>query len=209
MGAPYEKNGVVYIYLGSRAGLKSEPSQIIDAGSLRYPMDITTFGYSLSGTFLGFPIWVCSLFPDNVFVPLGNLDLDRNSYPDLLIGAYESDAVILLRSRPIIKIKTSVKGNLTQIDPNSKGCVDDPQSKTACFSVQPCFKLLGNSKVSKLQYRIEAETFTGKRLTKMWNIWLNVNNLCLCHFQGKSITELCSNHLSMQIRPMWLKGKSL
>src|SRR5699024_6948197 len=85
-------------------------------------------------------------------------------YPDLLIGAYESDAVVLLRSRPIIKIKTSVKGNLTQIDPNSKGCSDDPQSKTACFSVEPCFKILGNSKVSSLQYRIEAETFTGNRL---------------------------------------------
>ena len=96
-----------------------------------------TFGYSLSG----------------------NLDLDRNAYPDLLVGAYESDAVVLLRSRPIIKIKTSVKGNLTTIDPKSVGCPEDPSSKVPCFSVQPCFKLLGNAKVYQLQYRIEAETF--------------------------------------------------
>lgn len=78
-----------------------------------------------------------------------------------MIGAYDSDAVVLLRARPIIKIKTSVKGNLTQIDPKSKGCQADPESKSACFSVQPCFKLLGNAKVYSLNYRIEAETFTG------------------------------------------------
>ncbi|KAJ6219410.1 hypothetical protein RDWZM_005222 [Blomia tropicalis] len=141
VGAPYEKNGVVYIYLGSSNGLKSEPSQIIEADNLPEPVSTKTFGYSLSG----------------------NLDMDKNDYPDLLIGAYESDSVVLLRSRPIIKIKTSVRGNLTQIDPNSKGCPDDPSSKTACFSVSPCFKLLGNANVQSLQYRIEAETFTGKK----------------------------------------------
>jgi len=52
VGAPYEKNGVVYIFLGSPSGLKSEPSQKIEAGSLPYPLDmIKTFGYSLSGMF--------------------------------------------------------------------------------------------------------------------------------------------------------------
>ena len=63
-----------------------------------------TFGYSLSG----------------------GMDLDKNSYPDLLIGAYDSSTVILLRSRPIIDIVTEVKGNLTGIDPTKEGCEDDP-----------------------------------------------------------------------------------
>lgn len=93
------------------------------------------------------------------------MDLDRNSYPDLLVGAYASDAIVLFRSRPIIKIKTSVEGNLTKIDPESKGCRDDRYSKTPCFTVRPCFSFLGKSSnfhsSSSLRYKIEAETFEG------------------------------------------------
>ncbi|KAH9493727.1 Itga7p, partial [Dermatophagoides farinae] len=146
IGAPYDGNGIVYIYSGSQNGLKTEPSQVINAAELPSPLNqIRTFGYSLSG----------------------NLDLDRNSYPDLLIGAYESDAIVLLRSRPIIHIKTFVQNNMTQIDPNSNGCPEDPSSKLPCFTVKPCFQFTDLSSamnsLSKfaLRYRIEAETFTG------------------------------------------------
>lgn len=138
VGAPYEKNGFVYIYLGSANGLRDEPSQVIDSSKLPSPINtITTFGYSLSG----------------------NLDLDRNSYPDLLVGAYESDAIVVLRSRPIIQIKTSVRGNLDKIDPRSNYCEEDSRSKTACIVVQPCFNLSQSVAGNVLKYRIEAETF--------------------------------------------------
>jgi integrin alpha 7 len=66
--------------------------------------NIQTFGYSLSG----------------------GRDLDQNSYPDLLVGAFDSDAVVLLRARPIIDIVTEVIGNLTNIDPSSPGCAAMP-----------------------------------------------------------------------------------
>lgn len=149
VGAPYQGNGVVYIYLGGAKGLKSEPSQVIEASELPSPLNVLrTFGYSLSGS----------------------IDLDRNTYPDLLIGAYDSDAVVLLRSRPIIKIRTSVAGHQTIINPDVVGCDDDRNSKVACFSVQPCFQLIGNSQRggrsftgNSLRYKIEAETFTGKK----------------------------------------------
>lgn len=70
---------------------------------------VSTLGYSLSG----------------------GMDLDENGYPDLLIGAYESDSVVLLRSRPIIGIRTSVQPerNLMNIDPNGQGCERDPDYK--------------------------------------------------------------------------------
>lgn len=65
-------------------------------------MPISTFGYSLCG----------------------GIDLDDNGYPDLVIGAYEKDAVILLRARPIIGLTTSVHSptNLTNFDPNARNC---------------------------------------------------------------------------------------
>jgi hypothetical protein len=69
---------------------------------------IKTFGYSLSG----------------------GLDLDQNGYPDLMIGAYDVDAVLLLRARPIINILTSVEpsANLQNIDPSQMGCPKHPNA---------------------------------------------------------------------------------
>lgn len=69
---------------------------------------VTTLGHSLSG----------------------GLDLDQNGYPDLLMGAYESDSVVLLRSRPIVGLVTQVgpEQNLKNIDPTQHGCAEDPSS---------------------------------------------------------------------------------
>lgn len=78
-------------------------------------MPLKTFGYSLSG----------------------GIDMDLNGYPDLMVGAYEADAVVLLRARRIIDIVTFVrfpqKGGGYQdknepIDPNHTGCPEDPYS---------------------------------------------------------------------------------
>jgi len=57
------------------------------------------------------------------------MDLDKNSYPDLLVGSYESDTVVLLRARPIINITTEVEGELKDIDPNAVGCKDFPDAE--------------------------------------------------------------------------------
>jgi len=71
-------------------------------------VSLETFGYSLSG----------------------GLDLDQNGYPDLMIGAYDVDAVVLLRARPIINITTSVEPatNLQNIDPSRMGCAKHPNA---------------------------------------------------------------------------------
>ncbi|VDK41093.1 unnamed protein product [Anisakis simplex] len=51
-----------------------------------YPSKSTlrTFGFSLSG----------------------GVDLDGNGYNDLVVGAFDSDSVIVLRARPVINIQT-------------------------------------------------------------------------------------------------------
>lgn len=79
------------------------------------PTSLSTFGYSLSG----------------------GIDMDQNGYPDLLVGAYDNNSVVLLRARKIIDITTYIRyqtKNLTyedkiaSIDPNKVGCPDDPTS---------------------------------------------------------------------------------
>ncbi|XP_073969159.1 integrin alpha-PS1-like isoform X1 [Rhodnius prolixus] len=141
VGAPYEDLGKVYIYLGSRNGTITEPSQII----LGSDYNLETFGYSLSG----------------------GLDMDNNGYPDLLIGAFESSSVVLLRTRPIIELTTTVgpETALTGIDPNKNGCPVDPHSNLTCFtfetcvSVQAVMKLVAAGTGLRMNYTLRADVY--------------------------------------------------
>lgn len=81
VGAPYsgdEGRGAVYIYYGSKKGIRSKVSQVIRAEDVSQapqpPMN--TFGFSVSGS---------------------GIDLDNNYYPDLVIGAYRSDTAFIFR----------------------------------------------------------------------------------------------------------------
>lgn len=153
VGAPYEESGAIYIYLGSKSGIIVDPSQILRAEDL--PLNygsMRTFGYSLSG----------------------GLDLDRNGYPDLLVGAYEEAAVVLLRARPIIGINTSVEPqeNLVNIVPNKFGCPRHPHEPYTCFTFNACCSIETLVRLEgahgteiTLNYTIEAETRT---LSRVW-----------------------------------------
>lgn len=147
IGAPYEDNGVVYIYLGSKDGLTKKPAQIItasDLGLVKTP--IKTFGSSLSG----------------------GIDFDGNSYPDLLVGAYQSSVAIAILSRPITNIKTEVRGiEHRKIDPSKQGCTSDPGTNLTCFAFKACCSISpyqsSRGKMLRLLYTIEAETFNNKK----------------------------------------------
>lgn len=78
VGAPYDGpngRGVVYIYHGSSNGPLQKPSQIIHAEDISGAEHMTTFGFSVAG----------------------GIDLDKNLYPDMVIGAYESNQAIVLK----------------------------------------------------------------------------------------------------------------
>ena len=155
VGAPYEASngGSVYIFFGrsdwpeSQVQYKAEMAavQILSPSLFRGQADFQTFGSSLSG----------------------GLDMDGNSYPDLVVGAYASNAVFMFRARPIIDISTYVDDkNLRGIDPGAQGCSDDPTSRDACFGFSACFKVSQedltdheqrSGGIHHLQYLIEAE----------------------------------------------------
>uniref|UniRef100_A0A4W5KMW4 Integrin subunit alpha 6 n=1 Tax=Hucho hucho TaxID=62062 RepID=A0A4W5KMW4_9TELE len=97
VGAPYADAGAgkVYIYHGSANGINTKPAQILEG----MPNNIRLFGYSLAG----------------------NMDLDKNSYPDIAIGSL-SDTVLVYRARPIISIKKDVKITPKEIDFTKRTC---------------------------------------------------------------------------------------
>lgn len=147
IGAPYENGGgTVYIYLGSQNGLINKPSQRIKAAELPLRPTLRSFGYSLSG----------------------GVDMDQNGYPDLLVGAYESDRVVLLRSRPVIRIVTEVR-NLPNEGINPQGEVCAPKN-LVCFRFEACLRFDDNSRHIKdyvtVRYRIEGDTIKTVESTK-------------------------------------------
>lgn len=94
VSAPYagvDQGGVVYIYFGTKAGIETSPRQVIQVSKVS--PGVITFGYSLAG----------------------NLDVDKNGYPDLAIGAYSSDKVFLFRSRSIVIMEANITLSNTQI----------------------------------------------------------------------------------------------
>ncbi|XP_012134810.1 multiple edematous wings isoform X2 [Megachile rotundata] len=174
IGAPYEKKGTIYIYLGSKNGIITTPSQVIHAEDMPEPLQ--TFGYSLSG----------------------GIDMDQNGYSDLLVGAYENDAVALLRSRKIIDITTYIRylkkdgtyqEKIEPIDPNKLDCPVDSSSNHTCFSFEACCKtesLVKNEDMQnlKLNYYIEAETYTGVK--KFSRVWFGAGNSRL-HYVNRTV----------------------
>lgn len=78
VGAPYDGpkgRGAVYIYHGSSNGPLAKPSQVIHAEDITGAEQMSTFGFSLAG----------------------GIDLDGNRYPDMVVGAYESNKAIVLK----------------------------------------------------------------------------------------------------------------
>ncbi|XP_020566645.1 integrin alpha-6 isoform X1 [Oryzias latipes] len=138
VGAPYKDNGVgqVYIYCGSATGIISEKDPQVLSGQ---PLGVKLFGYSLAG----------------------NMDLDKNTYPDLAVGSL-SDSVFVYRARPVVNIKKEVTFSPNQINLADKSC-----GKAFCMDVTACFTYTANPKsyapTLTVAYTLEADADLRKK----------------------------------------------
>ncbi|MEQ2261586.1 Integrin alpha-6, partial [Xenotaenia resolanae] len=98
VGAPYEDSGAgkVHIYHGSATGEFTNKATQVLSGK---PLGVRQFGYSLAG----------------------NMDLDRNSYPDLAVGSL-SDSVFAFKARPVVNIEKEITFSPNKIDLSQKNC---------------------------------------------------------------------------------------
>lgn len=132
VGAPNEDEGFghVHIFHGSATGVNSKKASQVLSGK---PKGVKMFGYSLAG----------------------NMDLDKNSYPDLAIGSL-SDSVFVYRARPVIDIKKEIKFTPSEIDLTKKNC-----GNAFCLTVEACFSYTASPKnyAPKLmvEYSLEAD----------------------------------------------------
>ena len=85
---------------------------------------MTTFGFSLAG----------------------GLDVDGNEYPDLLVGAYDSDRIVYLRSRPVVQLiaaDVTFDVDSKQIDLDGRNCSLLDGTPVACVPLTLCFEYGG------------------------------------------------------------------
>ncbi|XP_051479110.1 integrin alpha-6 isoform X3 [Apus apus] len=131
VGAPYDGFGKVYIYHGSKNGINTRPAQILDGEKTGTHF----FGYSIAG----------------------NMDLDKNSYPDIAVGSL-SDSVSVFRSRPVISIRRSITVQPDRIDLKKKN-PEDPSE--IWMDVKACFQYTANPRDLnpriKINYTFEVE----------------------------------------------------
>ncbi|KAF1384010.1 hypothetical protein PFLUV_G00137800 [Perca fluviatilis] len=132
VGAPYSDDGAgkVHIYHGAATGLSSEKAAQVLSGK---PLGVKLFGYSLAG----------------------NMDLDKNSYPDLAVGSL-SDSVFVYRARPVVNVKKEIKFSPEEIDLTKKNC-----GNKFCLDVDVCFTFTANpqnySPRLTVSYSLEAD----------------------------------------------------
>ncbi|XP_066222404.1 integrin alpha-IIb [Saccopteryx leptura] len=134
VAAPYggpSGRGQVQVFLGQSEGLSSRPSQVLDSP---FPTG-SAFGFSLRGA----------------------TDIDDNGYPDLLVGAYGADKVIVYRAQPVViaTVQLLVQDSL---NPAVKDCVL-PHTKTpvSCFNIQMCVGATGHNIPQTLRLNAELQ----------------------------------------------------
>lgn len=114
VSAPFEGNGVVYIYRGGPDGLSESPSQRLEAlDKHQSPYENENqamFGHGMSH----------------------GVDIDSNGNRDLAIGAPNTETVYVFKSYPVVKVKASMTVSKTEL----------PISISADFDVIICASIL-------------------------------------------------------------------
>ncbi|XP_019855406.1 PREDICTED: integrin alpha-PS2-like isoform X1 [Amphimedon queenslandica] len=120
VGAPFDGDGVVYIYYGQNVNgsiVNTTIQQVINgtevAGQVTNLTSVSSFGFSLCGS----------------------TDIDQNEYRDLVVGAFESQSVFILRTIPVAVANISFVANVPSVGLNTFDCSFQGVVQSTCFQV--------------------------------------------------------------------------
>ncbi|XP_008408444.1 integrin alpha-5-like [Poecilia reticulata] len=149
VGCPYggdHQQGVVFIHNGHAGGLKDTPTQV------------------LSGQ------WASSSFPASFgFTLRGDMDIDQNGYPDLIVGAFGLDKAVLYRARPIVTAGASLTVQPAMFNQEEKTCSlirEERNISVSCVSTRFCLEAYGKHLPSHLGFLVEVQLDRAKQNQK-------------------------------------------
>uniref|UniRef100_A0A8C4D011 Integrin alpha-2 domain-containing protein n=1 Tax=Denticeps clupeoides TaxID=299321 RepID=A0A8C4D011_9TELE len=127
ISAPYggqDGKGVVYVFNGQAGSSGPVRTQILVGQWASTSTLPPSFGFSLQGA----------------------TDIDKNGYPDVLVGAFGSDKAVLYRARPIISINVTLDLTPQILSPKDMSCtLPLTSNKVSCFKVKYCLMAKGSS----------------------------------------------------------------
>uniref|UniRef100_A0A8C8RU32 Integrin subunit alpha 5 n=1 Tax=Pelusios castaneus TaxID=367368 RepID=A0A8C8RU32_9SAUR len=136
IGAPFggeAQHGVVYVYNGQPGGVNTEPSQILK-GHWPPGRSPDFFGFALRGA----------------------KDLDGNGYPDLIVGAFGVDTVVVYRGRPIVYASASLNIFPTMLNPEERSCtLEGTDTHVACINLSFCLNASGKHVPDSIGFTVE------------------------------------------------------
>ncbi|CAM4568584.1 unnamed protein product [Lepidochelys olivacea] len=137
IGAPMESDnsGALYIFHGEKGGLNPQYRQRIEGS--QFPSRLHYFGQAVSG----------------------GTDLTRDGLPDIAVGA--QGQVLLLRSRPVLRVGVSISFQPHTIPTSAFNCQGQEQLNTEASRAEVCFTVtkttrdsLGDRISSTIQYSL-------------------------------------------------------
>ncbi|XP_062390165.1 integrin alpha-4 [Sardina pilchardus] len=161
VGAPHEDDlrGAIYIYNGRKNGIRQSFSQRITGKTLGN--DLKMFGQSISG----------------------GVDVDGNGFPDVAVGAFLSDAAVVLRTRPVVKVEASMVLPAS-VNRSLPLCSENGQ-RAVCVSARVCFTVTGR--------RLDG------RIKMLYNITADVNHKegfpSRFYFHGNGTSNITRGHI--------------
>jgi len=79
--------------------------------------------------------------------------MDLNGYPDMVVGAFGANKLLMLRARPVINVMSKMQSMPTKVSPQvttSNMCRDRPD--TSCITLRLCFQFTTKPRDRSLNY---------------------------------------------------------
>ncbi|KFW71741.1 Integrin alpha-8, partial [Pygoscelis adeliae] len=147
IGAPFageDRRGKVLIYNGYSNGLNTNPSQVLNGAWASQSMP-SGFGFTLRG----------------------DSDVDKNDYPDLIVGAFGAGKAVVYRARPVVTVNAQLILNPMIVNPDNKTCqLPASQLLVACFFITFHFCVAISQKMFVLKGELQLDSLKQKGAVK-------------------------------------------
>uniref|UniRef100_A0A8C9VCV5 Integrin subunit alpha 8 n=1 Tax=Scleropages formosus TaxID=113540 RepID=A0A8C9VCV5_SCLFO len=186
VGAPFageDRRGRVFIYNGRSDGLKPQASQVLE-GPWASQSTPAGFGFTLRG----------------------GSDVDKNEYPDLIVGAFGVGKTVVYRARPVVTVEARMVLSPDILNPEDKSCqLPGSETMVTCLTVEVCTKVSGTGIPDVIALNAELHLDWLKQKGAIKRVLFLHNNQH--HHQGKLVIDKrkkqeCQNY------PIYLREES-